>query len=119
MSKVYEDPWAGVPVGAPGPCHYGCGKQATMSEPGKPWKAHKVCSGALTNTDAPVIGWDGEDRESKAEPKPLGCGTPTEGQTSGRVCAGTGATPSCRLCPRSPNYWRNSLTPSERAALPG
>ena len=34
-----------------------------------------------------------------------GCGV-AAGVDSGRVCAGTGAAPSCQLCPESPTYWR-------------
>lgn len=34
-----------------------------------------------------------------------GCGRPPEGVTSGRVCAGTGKSLSCQLCPHSPTFW--------------
>jgi len=102
--KALSGPWREAFELAAEPCNYGCGKLATMPEPGKPGKAHKVCAEGTAGDLTPVTGWD-EDRESKAVPRAVGCGTSTE-QTSGRVCAGTGASPSCKLCPNSPTYWR-------------
>lgn len=105
MAEQYVSPWVKAVSGKPGPCHYGCGQPAAMTEPGKPWKAHKVCAEGNPST-GPLGNYDGGDRESKLEAKPLGCGEPAKGQTSGRVCAGLGTTPSCQLCPSAPNYWR-------------
>lgn len=124
MSRSYVDPWETTIKGPwrdsllreAAPCHYGCGKPAVMTEPGARHKAHKACAlraQAIAEGRGPapdvrpedIIGWDGEDRDSKVTPRPLGCGVPEPGQTSGRACAGTGTELSCQLCPRSPTYW--------------
>jgi hypothetical protein len=50
----------------------------------------------------------------------IGCGqTPDDYQQdqkfkSGRVCAAAGKTPSCQLCPHSPNYWRGMPSVGKR-----
>lgn len=99
--------WAKAVIGKPAACHYRCGMLATMTEPGTPWKAHKVCAERQeTGVDqtSEVTPWDGDEAGSKAEPRALGCGDVTS-KKSGRVCAGTGTQLSCRLCPHSPTYW--------------
>lgn len=111
MAEQYLDPWTrALPYGPwkpaydtqAGPCHY-CRKPAAMNEPGKPWKAHKVC--ALGNPSTGALNeWDGQENHS-AGPGKLGCGTPVAGQEAHRWCAGTGTALSCVLCPRSPTYW--------------
>lgn len=90
----------------PGPCLYRCGKTAWLIPPGGNQVAHKVCADAAAGIESrEVAPGGGEYEASKAEPRALGCGTPAPGQTSGRVCAGTGAELSCQLCPSSPTYW--------------
>lgn len=110
MSGTYEDSWAKT-LGGPWtramersqePCHYGCGKPAAMREPGRPWKAHKVCA-EDTQSTGPLGSWNGEEHKVAAD-GPIGCGTAPAGAT-GRWCAGHGDRPSCVLCPRSPSYW--------------
>jgi hypothetical protein len=107
---VADDPWISTLNGPwsdrierqQGPCRY-CGKPAAMNEPGKPWKAHKVC--ALGQEPGEPLGrW--VEQTGKAEARAIGCGTPAPGQISGRACAGEGTELSCQLCPDSPTYWR-------------
>lgn len=100
--------WTKAKSGAPSACHYRCGALAPLTEPGTPWKAHKVCADKReTGEDqtSRVVPWDGDDSHPKVDDVALGCGDVST-KASGRVCAGTGTQLSCRLCPRSPNYWR-------------
>lgn len=109
MSGPYDDPWARTLSGpwtqrterAQGPCHY-CGQPAAMTEPGRSWKAHKVC--AQDNRSAGPLGdWDGEEHKP-ATGGSFGCGDPSA--TDAISCGGLGTKLSCRLCPSSPTYWR-------------
>lgn len=111
--------WSKAQTVKAAPCWYRCGLPAWLVEPGTGRTAHKVCAelAAIREAGLPepaavdplsIVGWDGEDRESKLEPRALGCGTPPPGVISGRVCGGTGGSPSCPLCPQSPTYWRRA-----------
>lgn len=100
--------WSKAVSEKPAACHYRCGMLALLTEPGKPWKAHKVCADKhQTGIDqtSTVTPWDGNDSHPKIDDVALGCGDVTI-KPSGRVCAGTGTQLSCRLCPDSPNYWK-------------
>lgn len=99
-------------------CHYGCGFPATMSEPGKPWKAHKVCADRAAGVPEPQVTPIDVDESSgaRSEPRPIGCAQRPD--PGGSWCAGTGSRLSCQICPRSPTYWRDRLTPQQRASLP-
>lgn len=85
----------------PKPC-VTCGKPSAMVSP-TGQRIHKVCF--FGNPSTGPLGEFIEGQDSKAEARALGCGTPARGQTSGRVCAATGTSPSCQLCPASPTYW--------------
>lgn len=108
MSGNYEDPWEQATQGpwtarmekSQRPCHY-CGRPAAMTEPDKPWKAHKACALDAPST-GPLGNWDGDDHRAVADGSP-GCGEPLASHA--RSCAGTGAKLSCQLCPSSPTYW--------------
>lgn len=101
-AKTMNGPWGEAKERSQRPCHY-CGKPAAMTEPGKPWKAHKVC--AEDDDSEPLGAWD-ETEASHAEPRAIGCGVSADGQVSGRACGGKGTELSCGLCPKSPTYWR-------------
>lgn len=104
MPTEREDPWVRAKSGAPGPCHYGCGMQATLTEPGKPWKAHKVCAQREEMGTYAGYSWDGEDHKPTPD-RPYGCGGDSAPIVSGRRCAGAGTILACQLCPHSPTYW--------------
>lgn len=79
-----------------------------MTEPGKPWKAHKVCAeGDVGGAGSKPLGTFVEDHEH-AEDGPYGCGTSADPVVMGRVCGAAGEVLACQLCPRSPSYWRSS-----------
>jgi hypothetical protein len=113
MTERYEDPWSkSLPYGAwrpaydveAEPCHYGCGKPATLVEPGRRWKAHKTCA-QQNPSEGPLGTWKDEPHPSAGDsPVTVGCGTAPRG-ASGRWCGGRGDRPSCMLCPQSPSYW--------------
>lgn len=106
MAKPYESPWTKAKEGKPEACHYRCGQPATLTEPGRPWKAHKVCAEGQAG-GRPLGSWDEtEVGPGKLEPRALGCGASSPGQTSGRACGGKGTELACQLCPDSPTYWR-------------
>jgi hypothetical protein len=109
VAEAYESPWVKAKTGKPERCHYGCGKFATLTEPGKPWKAHKVCAEG-TPSQGPLGSWDGEDRKVVDDPGPIGCGPKDGPRFRGRACAGLGTLSMCMLCPRSPTYWRRDAT---------
>jgi hypothetical protein len=123
---AYEDPWTKArQASRPGPCRYGCGKRAWLIEPGGNQVAHKVCADAAAGVATPDVTPIGDLAEGKVADRALGCGTPPDGHTTGRVCAADtgeadrlGTTATCQLCPASPTYWRKALSPDERAALP-
>jgi hypothetical protein len=93
-------------MGKPERCHYGCGMFATMTEPGKPWKAHKVCAEGDAGGE-PLGAWDGEEHKVVSD-GPIGCGGDDSPQVRGMQCAGAGSVLACVLCPQSPNYWRRA-----------
>lgn len=104
--------WTKAVSGTPAACHYRCGMLAPMTEPGKPWKAHKVCAEQHeTGIDqtSTVTPWNGDDSHPKVDDVALGCGDVTT-KTSGRVCTGAGTQLSCQLCPHSPTYWNREET---------
>jgi hypothetical protein len=105
--------WSKAKTGKAEACHYRCGFPAPLTEPGRPWKAHKVCADKHeTGEDqtSRVVPWDGNDDRKPVEDRALGCGVPTA-DPSVKVCAGTGTQLSCQLCPASPNYWdREGMT---------
>lgn len=106
MAK-FESPWTKTQQVKAQPCHYRCGKMATLREPGQPWVAHKVCAEegpAVAAAGKPLGNWDGEEHKL-AEDRPLGCGPYLKGAISGRFCAELGTQLSCQLCPASPTYW--------------
>jgi len=103
-AKTLNGPWTEAKERSQQPCRY-CSRPASMTEPGRPWKAHKACAERQMGGQ-PLGSWDEtEVGPGKLEPRALGCGTPEPGRRSGRVCAGKGTEPSCRLCPLSPDYW--------------
>lgn len=106
MAK-FESPWTKAQQIKAQPCHYGCGKAATLREPGRPWAAHKVCAEEGLEAAAagkPLGNWDGEEHKL-TEDRPLGCGPYPAGAISGRFCAMLGTQPACQLCPASPSYF--------------
>jgi hypothetical protein len=111
MSEPLEDPWQTTLKGpwtskterGQEPCHY-CRRPAAMREPGRPWKAHKVCA-MNTPSAGPLGEWDGEEHKP-ATGGSFGCGTPSA--SNAISCGQTGAKASCQLCPRSPTYWRKA-----------
>jgi hypothetical protein len=130
VSSHFEDPWVDTLKGpwresmlkAARPCHYGCGHLAPMTEPGRTWKAHKVCAQIAAGIEQAVIVPLSEDPEGDRKPLPadgvMGCGTPAPGQTDGMACGGIGGKPSCQLCPSSPTFWRGGESEVRRMAHP-
>lgn len=100
----FVSPWERAKTGKPERCHYGCGKLATLTEPGKPWKAHKVCAEGDAVGEA-IGSWDGIEHKV-IEDGPLGCGDAGAPIVRGRRCGGAGDVLTCQLCPESPSYWR-------------
>lgn len=100
----YVDPWTKATAGKPGPCHYGCGWPASMTEPGTAWKAHKACAMGWRDDPVPTITWDGEDHKITPD-GPLGCGGDQDPIVSSRRCGSNGGALTCQLCPNSPTYW--------------
>jgi hypothetical protein len=110
MARSYDDPWTetlrgkwqeGMERGQQ-LCHYGCGRPAVMTEPGRPWKAHKVCAQGNPST-GPLDEWDGEEHKL-ATGGSFGCGDPSP--TDAISCGRLGTKLSCQLCPNSPTYWK-------------
>lgn len=100
--------WTKAARGKPGACHYGCGKPAGLSEPGKPWKAHKVCAeGDVGAARSVPLGTWVENHDQPGESR-HGCGVPGDPVLRGRVCGSVGGLLTCQLCPRSPSYWLRS-----------
>jgi hypothetical protein len=98
--------WSEAVSGKPGPCHYGCGKLADLTEPGRPWKAHKVCADGDVGAAGSVPLGTWVENDAHAEGGTYGCGTSVDAVLRGRVCAGNGGQLTCQLCPQSPTYWR-------------
>jgi hypothetical protein len=105
VAKPLDDPWVKARTGKPELCVYGCGKYATLAEPGTGRKAHKVCAeGDVGARASNSLGaWDGEDHKLAAD-VPLGCGSEGDEMIRGRVCGRNGGQLSCKLCPHSPTY---------------
>jgi len=99
----------------PGPCRYRCGRPAWLLEPGGNQVAHKACADKAAGVAETTVTPAAELEDGKAEPRSVGCGPVKE---SGRSCGQQGTAPSCMLCPLSPTYWRTTLAPDERRALP-
>lgn len=99
----FESPWVKARAGKPEKCHYGCGKFATLTEPGTPWKAHKVCAEG-GGGGVPLGSWDGVEHKV-TEDAPYGCGDVSSPTVQGRQCASAGTALTCQLCRNSPAYW--------------